>query len=591
MKTKLFIPGLIIAAAILFNGCEREKEYIIVQQPASGGASHGEKVSVSFSASSDALKGTNCDLSNVVSAVVTIQTAGGSSTEYTTTPLTVYRLNGKVFTQKIALYPGNYKLTEFVLVDASMNVLYAVPVTGSLVAQSVLHPLPIDFVVDKDVSHDYTVEVICTSGFQPDDFGLAWFRIDCGELCRFLISVSELGSNLLLSGDVTVSSTHYTYTQPISDTVVPNVVLVQCGLSNYTITVDVPGYQRWEQRYTAAELEQYKDRPIVVELLSVVCGSEMTTDLMASGLKVGEVKVIPSGNMLQVTYTITADDWYLNATEVSVTGSLAGVPLTPAGEPDVAAFSYKAAHNPIVKSYTYSAIDVSALNNVTIFAHATVSNYADDLTLIEQALPAGKVNVNVTFTRNPSYFSTTITGAGAISGTYPGNCIDLDHGIVPGRSYQMNLVSTYSGNADLLALLVDKPYNLDLVNYIVNTDYSAIGATGSEKQAAIWTLIDDVTPTSGTGGIYWSQPVVDAMIADALINGEGFVPHCGQKALIIVDPGVRDDPALRSQVTFVQITTVAIPNVCTAVQLDESGWGKGRIFSAAGAMYFNYCVR
>ena len=59
-----------------------------------------------------------------------------------------------------------------------------------------------------------------------------------------------------------------------------------------------------------------------------------------------------------------------------------------------------------------------------------------------------------------------------------------------------------------------------------------------------------------------------------------------------MDPGVKQDPSLIEQVTFVQITTVAIENTCEPVSIDETAWGEGNPFGGGSwAMYFDYCIR
>jgi hypothetical protein len=575
---------LLLGLLITFSSCKKEKEFEV----------NGEgKVAFSFNFNASQLKNSACDMSKVVSAVITVKTILGEATDYTSSAITIYKMNDRVFTQKIALEIGDYKVTEFLLVDAQGNVLYAVPVAGSLLGESVVSPLPLAIKVKKDLSQDYPIEVVCVDGFNPKDFGLTWFGIAEAQVCKFLLSVSELGSNQLLAGDVTVTGLNYNYTQTFSESVVPNVILIKCGLSKYTITIDVPGYEKWEKVLTAEEIAKYKDFPLVVELLPVACGKEYTTNLvLANGDKVGVVKVTPLfGSFLIVEYKITADDWYLIESAVSVTGSVTQIPLKSDGDADVAQFTYKTTHQPIATFYQFVNLPVNGLNNVVIAANAKVSKYLKDMALLENALPDNKVNVNVRFTGHPAYFETTITGAGALDGKYPGNCVDLEHGIAPGRNYSMSLVSSYTGDPDHLALLVDKPYNLDLVNYVINQDYSAYGATGAEIQASVWTLVDDITPTSGTGGITWNQNVVNFIIQDALANGEGFEPNCGQRAMIIVDPGVKEDPTLRAQVTLVQVTTIAVPNVCKPLQINEQAWAKGRSLGNGQAMYFNYCVK
>jgi hypothetical protein len=581
--TKSVLFGLML---IFVFSCEKEEEsnrQLIIEGP---------KVNISFSFPESKLKsGDNCGLDDAVSAIITIQKKDGEATEFTSTPIDIYKMNGMVFTQKIALEVGEYELVEFLLINNQGEVLSAIPMEDSPLAEYVDDPLPMDISVAKDLSRDYAVQVMCTNGFTPKDFGLTWFIIDCVEACHFLLSVSELGSNTLLAGNVVIESGEYEKTADFSASVVPNKIMIQCGLEEVNISIQVPGYEGYRLTLPTNELNAYTEKPMVVELLPIACEEEIITELVTENNEViGVVTVEKNNNSIVLAYKVTEENWYLSETHVSVTQSLDEVPVDAAGNPLLSDFEYSTVHDPIVKTYTY-VIPKSDAAVVDIMAHATVENLEKDLDLIEEILPDNEVNVEVRFTGHPSYFETTISGAGDIDGTYQGNCIDLDNGIVPGRNYEMRLVSTYTDDESLLEALVDKPENLDLVNYVINQDYSDIGATGEDIQAATWTLIDDIVPTNGTGGIVWNQSVVNQIIQDAMQNGEGFTPHCGEKAMVILDPGVKYDPTLKSQVTLAQITVVAFDNVCTPVQTNLEAWGEGLLFNSnSAAMYFSFCL-
>ncbi len=572
----------IFIALTMVVSCEKEKE----DTP-----DKNEKGEISFSFASKTLKSSNCDLSNVVSALVTIETSSGETTDFDATPLTVYKMNGEIFTQKIALPVGQYNLTEFLLVDAHGNVLFAVPIVGSEYADFVDNPLPLALDVEKDKSQDYTVQILCVQDCDctPGDFGLSWFVIDQVDLCCFSLSVSELGSNTLLDGEITITASDYVYSQAISSDVVPNKVYYKCNYDQYTIEITSPGYQPYVQTMTASELEAFCCTPKVVELLPVVCGETVEKDLVADMDQViGKVIVSKNGQNVDIEYVIESDEWYLLETNVSITPSKNDVLVTSTGDPDISQFTVNTTHDPILLSYKYEGLSTGGNNNVAILAHAIVQQRESNLNMLDNLLPPEKVKVMVNYQGDPHYFQTTITGAGDFNGTYPGNCVDLDHFIYSGKEYEMNMVSSYSNDDMLLSMLVDKPQNLDNLNYMINQDYSVIGATGAEEQAAIWTLIDDKNPTSE---LVFDQSIVDVMVQDALNNGEGFVPHCGHKVLVILDPGVKDSPELKTQVTIAQVTTISINNICNSTTTELDAWADGVDFGGAGwAMYFDYCL-
>ncbi|MDA0867311.1 MAG: hypothetical protein O2890_13025, partial [Cyanobacteria bacterium] len=97
--------------------------------------------------------------------------------------------------------------------------------------------------------------------------------------------------------------------------------------------------------------------------------------------------------------------------------------------------------------------------------------------------------------------------------------------------------------SDGLGGIIEKPENLDLVNWLLNDPNGQLaGYTTAEIQVAIWTLMDTPQLTADTttglnvffGG--FDQANVDAIVALAQSEGEGFVPGPGQKVAIILVP-------------------------------------------------------
>ena len=145
-----------------------------------------------------------------------------------------------------------------------------------------------------------------------------------------------------------------------------------------------------------------------------------------------------------------------------------------------------------------------------------------------------------TYPGGPAYFPDVIITNGAnLDGTYIGWCIDTDSMISRGPIY--NNVIVYSSYEYLPEGIVEFPENLDLVNWVINQDIigqpSTCGEnyTYSDVQKAIWELIEDYPMGSGLGE--WSQCRVNEIVAAAYENGEGFIAKCGDKLVIILDPG------------------------------------------------------
>jgi hypothetical protein len=140
-----------------------------------------------------------------------------------------------------------------------------------------------------------------------------------------------------------------------------------------------------------------------------------------------------------------------------------------------------------------------------------------------------------------AYFQQVIiTNGGILNGTYQGWCIDTDAGLSIG-DYVYHNVSVYCSYDDLPEGLVEFPENLSIVNWIINQDFVGQQSTcnGSytygDVQKAIWELLEDNPMGSGLGP--WDQCRVDEILEVAIVNGDGFVPECGDKVAIILKPG------------------------------------------------------
>ncbi len=78
--------------------------------------------------------------------------------------------------ESVALSPGTYAVTEFIIVDDSNAARYATPIAGSEKADLVEHPLPVSFTVTAEDTATVALEVIeITSTTTPPQLGYAAF--------------------------------------------------------------------------------------------------------------------------------------------------------------------------------------------------------------------------------------------------------------------------------------------------------------------------------------------------------------------------------------------------------------------------------
>lgn len=327
-----------------------------------------------------------------------------------------------------------------------------------------------------------------------------------------------------------------------------------------------------------------------------------TTPLVAARtVEIGEVLVERDGDSLDVTYTVTNSNWTMSATYVHAAGTAAGIPTNSQGTPDIQNFDHKQKHDD-VSVYKYDNIDVTGLTYVYVSTNANVTQGSKcevDTAIINASIPTDPVFMVLSLIAQPSYFEMFVydfNGNAIYQDYFFGNCVDLENPIFEGTRYFPYAVSSYSSDDALLECIVDKPENLDLVNYVINQDYTtSLGATGTDIQAAIWTLIDDDLPVSGQVGITFDQQIVDFIVDEARVKGEFYLPECDGFVAVLLDQGCVD--ALNNNTTP-NITTqqsifwLPVSNFPDAYQYSSgacaNAWGKGKRFNYSGwGMYFN----
>lgn len=167
-----------------------------------------------------------------------------------------------------------------------------------------------------------------------------------------------------------------------------------------------------------------------------------------------------------------------------------------------------------------------------------------------------------------SYLDVTIQTGGPL--VLDGWCVDTDTGILPNRVYTARVYSL--GDPEVPGFF-DYPAalgNLDRVLYILNQSYPGKTApngtlyTYGDVQRAIWSLVENNQATGGLGD--WSQDRVDAILADAAANGEGYFPACGGTTILFLNPVLRGcDLATPNTQTIAQIIIVEVPLECASI--------------------------
>jgi hypothetical protein len=359
-----------------------------------------------------------------------------------------------------------------------------------------------------------------------------------------------------------------------------------------------------------------------------------TTDLIADGGSLGTA--IDVGDVLYsyddftkeltVTYQIVdstpgdlRDDWFIRIAHFDYSiNDLSGIPTNKPGNPQIGKFDYQSDFLPFdgsggttEYSFTVNVGDLEPGDVINLAAHAVVSQLGG-LEALEYALPE---QVTMSIVDYPSagdnsYFDTQITSSEAtwLNGIYDGWCVDTGRTIGLNTNYTANVHSSYED----LTGIVDKPNNLDAVNWLINnfevgdslynwvnyggevaspSDYLNDGSlvetpttnpdpliglgpiTYGDIQRAIWGLIDNTQSTSGVGS--FSNARADELADRAYLhvyeNGE-FIPECGDTVALVLQP-VNASGGTNAQVTIAQVTLAELGIPCEGGE--ETAWGEG----------------
>ena len=210
-------------------------------------------------------------LDEVTALIVTIEDAD-QNIIHNRTKIDLINMNGNFITLPIELKAGAYKLTEYFVVDASGNTLFAAPKTNSESAHVVGKPLPIEMILEKDKVTRIKPEILSTKDLKPEEFGYSSFSFELVEKFEFLMSVSIYNTNSfnfeLASAHVKITNVNKTlYDKDINAKTTKIIVADYNEMYNVTVTKDK--HEPYSKDFTAAELKVYTNKVFKVTLIPI----------------------------------------------------------------------------------------------------------------------------------------------------------------------------------------------------------------------------------------------------------------------------------------------------------------------------------
>jgi hypothetical protein len=194
----------------------------------------------------------------------------------------LYTFGTGFLSEKVQIPAGEFKLTKFMIINASGAVVYATPLSGSPLAYLTTRPLPLKFNIYTGQVTTIAPEVLSVGNLDPSQFGYATFGIQ-------VIKPLDLYTSCVLSYDNTTTPTvittaklsvsnnaGWTYSFALAASV--NHLVIRGGSEKYTFVLGKDGYATQTLTFTAAQLTATTStNPLI---LKIPAGSVSTTQVM-----------------------------------------------------------------------------------------------------------------------------------------------------------------------------------------------------------------------------------------------------------------------------------------------------------------------
>jgi hypothetical protein len=293
MRTFIRSFTLILLAVFTFSSCEKNSD-------SSKGTA---KFSIASIEESNQLKSAWAE-NDLVSyhVMVSVEDTEGNSV-LTGHLIPVYLFGTGFISEALEMEEGGYRLTEFMLIDPSGEVIAATPLEGSPLAYLVRDPLPVTFTINGGTATIVAPELLAVGTHPPSDFGYVSFGGQIIKPLEFYV-VCIIDNPLSMSpvqppvtADLTVfagNNWHYRFNLKAS----VNHLVIRGGYNSYNFLLEKEGYMPQKLTVGARELAATtEDDPLVLKIpwdsgqwkvLVLQPGPDEGKDAMISNLDAGK---------------------------------------------------------------------------------------------------------------------------------------------------------------------------------------------------------------------------------------------------------------------------------------------------------------
>jgi hypothetical protein len=195
-------------------------------------------------------------------ASITILTPEGPSSQ----TLDILAFGESFLTAPIELTVGAHKLTDFLVLTADNEVIYAAPKEGSPLASAVNNALPQSFNVHKGKIKNVAVQVIEVGDSAPEAFGYASFGIEVVKPLAISVFIEDEGQLTLASARGKITGDAGQLIQEFTLDAETNFIsFLGADTVSYTLTIEKDGYRPSSRSFRYNDLTSNHAISVVLE--------------------------------------------------------------------------------------------------------------------------------------------------------------------------------------------------------------------------------------------------------------------------------------------------------------------------------------
>ena len=303
-------------------------------------------------------------------------------------------------------------------------------------------------------------------------------------------------------------------------------------------------------------------------------GESWDIDLVAGQHDVvGHVTVVKNGSNLEITYY--TDGCNIVETHLMVVADPEDFILNNGCNPKVGQFPYGDSEVNATSAGPYEVPIPEGLtgNMVYIGAHAVVQCDCEEDPTTAVLCPDFQPDMMTphfsTGDDIPGYIITA--NFVTLGGPFHGWCVDNTRYLSNDDSRNVDFICSY-GDVPACTTFIERPQYLDRVNWLINNIESGWGR--NTIQAAIWEILNPSGTLIDWQGGSWPHDATlrETIVESAMQNGDGFIPGCGDKVLILVYATGPDGTGGACDPNDRQVVGIEIPVECQTTCGEETAW-------------------